>query len=131
MNKQQVEAFFKDKDVPCPLTDRLITAGYRQKGGGYIAYAQQCGIDNPTQYWHLMTSWCARRPNDAPFGKQIQCGELLFWMAEVSGAVSREELTKLYEVIVRDYLNDRRSGNRKIQEVCFDRIAQLVEHPVP
>ena len=33
----QVEQFFKDKEnVPCPLTERLIKAGYQQTGDGYI-----------------------------------------------------------------------------------------------
>lgn len=41
MNIRQVEEFFKDKkDVPCPLTERLIKAGYQQTGGGYIDLAK-------------------------------------------------------------------------------------------
>ena len=62
MTIEQVINFFKDKeDIPCPLTERLVGAGYQQKAGGYIKRAKTEGqvVDytknSPSQYWHLMT----------------------------------------------------------------------------
>ena len=57
MNVRQVKKIFKDKkDTPCPLTERLIKAGYQQTGGGYINLAKKRGLTvdytkaGPTQY---------------------------------------------------------------------------------
>lgn len=131
MNNQQVYNFYKDKDkIPCPLTEQLINAGYKQKYGGYIKYAKECNIDNPTQYWHLIESWCKRSPVDAPFTMNIQCGELIFWMAEVSHAVEYDELVNLKDLIISEYLDNRAEGNGKIQKVCFDRIVNVVENNI-
>lgn len=125
---KQVSKFFVGKDnAECALTDELIESGYMQRYGGYIKYARSCGINNPTQYWHLISSWCDRSPEDRSFNKRIQCGELIFWMAEVSQAVDTDTLTELKNTIINDYLYNRRKGNRKIQEVCFDNIVRLVE----
>ncbi len=48
-------------------------------------------------------------------------------MAEVSQAVDADTLAELKNTIVNDYLYNRRRGNRKIQEVCFDNIVRIVE----
>lgn len=129
MNNKQVRNFFKTKEnVPSPLTEQLMDAGFKQKKGGYIRYAKECNIDDPTQYWHLIESWSKRSPEDANFTKTIQCGELIFWMAEVSKAVEYDELKKLKELIVSEYLDKRSEGNRMIQKVCFERIVNLVEN---
>lgn len=98
-----------------------------QKSGGYIKYAKCCGVKNPTQYWHLISSWSERSRENEPFNKRIQCGELIFWMAEVSQAVDTDTLKMLKNTIVCDYLYIRRKGNRRIQEVCFDNIVKVVE----
>lgn len=128
MNNKQVRKYFIDKDnVACPLTEELIRNGYVQKAKGYIQYARSCGVKDPTQYWHLIYSWSDRSQKDAPFNKRIQCGELIFWMAEVSQAVDTDTLEDLKTTIVNDYLFNRRKGNRKIKEVCFDNIVRLVE----
>ena len=62
MTIEQVYNYFKDKeDLPCPLTERLVGAGYQQKDGGYIKRAKKEGLEIdftkncPSQYWHLMT----------------------------------------------------------------------------
>ncbi len=129
MNNRQVRMFYEGKDnVPCPLTEELMAAGFKQKSGGYIQYAKECNIDNPTQYWHLIESWSKRSPEDAPFTRTIQCGELIFWMAEVSQAVEYDELVDLKNLIINKYIHKRAEGNRKIQEVCFEKIANLVEN---
>ena len=128
MNNRRVRNFYEGKNnIPCPLTDQLVSAGFKQKSGGYIKYAKECNIENPTQYWHLIESWSKRSPEDATFTKRIQCGELIFWMAEVSQAVEHDELVKLKNLIINEYLDKRTEANRKIQEVCFERIVSLVE----
>ena len=128
MNNRQVRNFYEGKNnIPCPLTDQLVSAGFKQKSGGYIKYAKECNIENPTQYWHLIESWSKRSPEDSAFTKRIQCGELIFWMAEVSQAVEHDELVKLKNLIINEYLDKRTEANRKIQEVCFERIVSLVE----
>ncbi len=128
MNSRQVRKYYIDKDsTPCPLTDELTRNKYVQKNGGYIKYARSCRVKNPTQYWHLISSWSDHSREDQPFNKRIQCGELIFWMAEVSQAVDADTLAELKNTIVNDYLYNRRRGNRKIQEVCFDNIVRIVE----
>ena len=129
MNNRQVRKFYEGKDnIPCPLTEELVDAGSKQKSGGYIQYAKECNVNNPTQYWHLIESWCKRSPENAPFTRRIQCGELIFWMAEVSQAVEYEELVGLKDLIINKYLHRRAEGNRKIREVCFEKIVNLVEN---
>ncbi len=132
MKIAQVNKYFIDKEnVPCPLTERLVRAGYRQMSGGYINKAKALGIENPSQYWHL-TSYCNSVNKDKTFGKNVECGELIFWMAEVSGAVPEGELRELLERIIASKDDivpgyDRRKWNREIQRICFDRIVAEVE----
>ncbi|WP_168165266.1 hypothetical protein [Alloscardovia sp. HMSC034E08] len=45
--------------MPAPVTDALIAGVHVQHSGGSIECAQEEGIENPTQYWHLMESWSA------------------------------------------------------------------------
>ena len=49
-------------------------------------------------------------------------------MAEVSQAVEYEELVGLKDLIINKYLHRRAEGNRKIREVCFEKIVNLVEN---
>lgn len=65
----QIKEYFKDKgNTTCPLTERLVKAGYQQKEDkeGYITIAKRAGVEVdytrnlPTQYWHLM-SYCDNR----------------------------------------------------------------------
>ena len=136
----QVKDFFFDKEnTPCPLTDKLVKTGYQQRSGGYIDTAKKEGIlvdytqNSPTQYWHLMT-YCDSRDTAKPFLKSIVCGELIFWMAEVSESVPASELEVLVnEVISNTHIresgrpcSDRNCWNKKIQELCFDRIVENV-----
>ncbi len=141
MNIGQVEIFFKNKkDTPCPLTERLIKAGYQQTGGGYINLAKKRGLTvnyakaEPTQYWHLMEEYIPSVPKDKKFSKSIVCGELIFWMAEVSEAVPKNRLEELVERIIADGDNssnppkyDRIKWNKEIQDICFDAIVNKVE----
>lgn len=109
MNIRQVEEFFKDKNnTPCPLTERLIKAGYQQTGGGYIDLAKKRGLTvdytkaEPTQYWHLTEEYILSVPEDKVFSRNIVCGELIFWMAEVSKAVPEEKIEESLERIIVD-----------------------------
>lgn len=88
--------------------------------------AKRAGIKDPSQYWHLIYSWSAQSGDDASFTKAIQCGELIFWMAESSGAVSKEELNELCDQILAGDVKNRRYWNRVIQSVCFDKIVETV-----
>ena len=141
MTIEQVKNYFADKDdVPSPLTERLVGAGYQQKAGGYIKRAQKEGLEidftknSPSQYWHLMT-FCSIRPEKENFTKTIQCGELIFWMAEVSGSVPTDALEQLVGAIIQDAIGhdgdrpiyDRRHWNKEIQRLCFDSINVVVE----
>ena len=141
MNIRQVEEFFKDKkNTPCPLTERLIKAGYQQTSGGYIDLAKKRGITvdymkaEPTQYWHLVEEYIPSVPEDKVFSKSIVCGELIFWMAEVSKAVPEEKLEELLERIIADGDKgaippkyDRIKWNKEIQNLCFGAIVNVVE----
>ena len=68
------------------------------------------------------------------FTKRIVCGELIFWMAEVSSAVPESELKVLADRITKDSVRfdgerpvyDRNKWNGEIQQVCFDRIMNKI-----
>lgn len=98
--------------------------------GGEEVRARNEGINFPSQYWHLIHSWSNNSEEDATFGKSIQCGELIFWMAEVSGVLSQEELASLADDVLREPKN-RRRGNKLIQDACFDKIVAIVEGACP
>ena len=136
MTIAEVRIHYVDKEnIPCPLTEKLVKAGYQQRSGGYIDNARKEGIEvdytqnKPSQYWHLM-SYCIRTDDSKSFGKTIVCGELIFWMAEVANCVPYDELNNLVERIIKSSdrcvdgrpIYDRRKWNRKIQDLCFDRI---------
>ena len=139
MTVGQIRDYFSDKDkIPCPLTQKLVKAGYQQVSGGYIDRARWRGVrvnykeNSPSQYWHLMT-YCDKKNAEKPFSKSVICGELILWMAEVSGAVDKSELEKLVNQIVETAdlsrgnkpVYDRRKWNREIYNLCFDRIMQI------
>lgn len=141
MTIEQVKEFFVDKEhVPCPLTEKLVKAGYQQVSGGYIDRAKREGIlvdyksNSPSQYWHLMT-YCDSRDGSKAFSKSIVCGELIFWMAEVSRAVDCATSEQIVNKIIEsaglskgerpNY--DRVKWNQAIQDACFERIQANVE----
>ena len=141
MTIKEISDYFRDKENhPCPLTEKLVKAGYQQRNGGYIDRAKREGImvdytkNSPSQYWHLMT-YCDSKKVDDLFTKSIVCGELIFWMAEVSDIITKESLIRLVDRIINDPVRmdgnkavyDRRKWNKEIQSVCFDRICQAVD----
>lgn len=135
-----IKAYFEDlSNKPCPITEKLIKTGYQQRAGGYIDRAKSEGIEIdyrknlPSQYLHLM-SYCDSRKPEQVFSKQIVCGELLFWMAEVSSAMPESDLIELANKIMKDPVRfdgerpvyDRIKWNKEIQKVCFDKIMKKI-----
>lgn len=142
MTIEQVINYFKDKeDAPCPMTERLVGAGYQQKDGGYIKRAKKEGMvvdytkNRPSQYWNLMT-FAYSRPPQEKFTRTIQCGELIFWMAEASCSVPSDDLEKIVAKISQNAIGydgtrpiyDRRHWNKEIQRLCFEAIKIVVEN---
>lgn len=141
MNIRQVKEFFENKgNIPYPLTERLIKSGYQQTSGGYINLAKKRKLTvdytkaEPTQYWHLIEEYIPSVPEDKVFSRSIVCGELIFWMAEVSKAVPEEKLEELLERIIADGDKsvtppkyNRIKWNKEIQNLCFDAIVKIVE----
>lgn len=138
--KQIVSAYKSHQATPCPLTERLVGAGYQQTSGGYIDRAKELSIEinyrknKPSQYWHLM-SYCDKKNESDIFGKSIVCGELIFWMAEVLNCVPKTEMESLLNKIIASgsaakngiIVYDRKKWNKKIQNLCFDKIANKIE----
>lgn len=150
MNTIQIKSYYKNKkDIPCPLTEKLIKAGYQQTNGGYITRAKKnkengIKIDyreaEPNQWWHLIRSYCDNTEPDVEFTRIIQCGELIFWMAEVANCVDKSKMEKLADDIITSgkpinvrsktkpsVKYDRVKWNREIQNLCFENITQIVE----
>lgn len=150
MNTKQVRSYYTNKkDFPCPLTEKLIKAGYQQTSGGYITHAKRSKekglkIDyreaEPNQWWHLINSYCDNTEPYVEFTRSIQCGELIFWMAEVANCVDKSKMKKLVDDIIKSGMPinvrsetkpkvkyDRIKWNREIQNLCFDNITKIVE----
>ena len=132
----EVESYFGDKEnAACPLTNELIQSGYKQKRDGYVTYLRNKGWTDEKiyhQYNHLIYSWVEQSKSDGKtttFGKTIVCGELLFWMAEVSHAVAEQELKELKDRVLAEFhakKATRRKLNKEIQRVCFARTVYTV-----
>ena len=150
MNAKQIRSFYENKkDVKCPLTEYLIKSGYQQKSGGYIKYTGEYSkahpndiievnykTASPNQWWHLIKSWCDRSKPDLAFTRRIRCGELYFWMAEVSDVFEESELKELAERALKTARNNTVNGkmplrtvesNLLIRDYCFERIKKAVE----
>ena len=125
------------ESVPCPLTNKLVSAGYQQLDGGYIDRAKREGVEvdyhkcSPSQYWHLMTYCDSKNPNDK--FQSVVCGELIFWMAEVLGCVEQQEMEKLINDIIASATSsekrpiyDRRKWNRRIHNLCYEKIEEAI-----
>lgn len=137
MHLPEVASYFGDKEnADCPLTNELIQSGYKQERSGYVKYFRDKGWADEKiyhQYNHLIYSWVEQSKSDgkpnATFGKTIVCGELLFWMAEVSHAVDEQELRELKNRVLAEFhakKATRKELNKEIQRVCFARTVYTV-----
>lgn len=141
---KEIRDFFQDKEnVPCSMTERLVKEGYQQTSGGYITIARKAGMlvdyrqNQPSQYWHLM-NYCNGTDSNKKFPRSIVCGELLFWMAEVSESITKDGLMFLMAKIlssakIRRFgsgrpVYDRDKWNAEIHKLCFDAILNNVKH---
>ena len=127
---EQVIKYFCDKrDTSCEITIFLITNGFQQKKGiGYLRIAEALKIDNPSQWWHLM-NYCLSKieqHKEKENYRYTPCGELLFWMAEVSEVVTKCELEKLAREIINNKDMSRDEANKKIKELCWKKINETV-----
>lgn len=140
MNTKELIKFYKNKEhVSCQLTEELIKSGYQQDRNGYTAYAHEKNIvvdyteALPTQWWHLMESYCERTSADTEFPYSVRCGELYFWMAEVSNEFTEDELRDLMKEAISACDKIRRrnkklpplntaKGNLIILDYCYERL---------
>lgn len=132
MTYTQVYEFYKDKrDVECEITQELIESGFYQKRGtGYMAIAEKCELNlPPSQWWHLM-NYCLKyyeKHQESQTFRTIFCGELIFWMGEASGAVSKDKLIDLKNEIINNQDWSRNQKNSRIKNVCWNKIIDVVE----
>ncbi|MGB3161777.1 MAG: hypothetical protein WBA84_11085 [Carnobacterium sp.] len=151
MNIKQVRSYYENKEnYPCPLTEKLIKAGYQQaKGHGYMDFAKEQGLEidyrkgEPNQWWHLIRAYCdfENESNLQPI--QIKCGELLVWMAEIANCCDNSKLRELEELVDKiiasgesEYHSNETTPNVKyqrgvcntnIRKLCMDDIIKAVE----
>lgn len=131
MTYAQVKDFFQDKrDVTCDITNKLIENGFQQKTkGGYLEIADVSEIKNPSQWWHLM-NYCLKKEEQHKENDNYgytPCGELVFWMAEVSGAVEKEKLIGLAERIINSgEVDNRKKWNDEIKNLCWKKIKETI-----
>ncbi len=123
----QVKSFYESKEnIPCDITTYLISKGFHQRyGSGYLANVKSGDI--PSQWQHIMNHCDGREKNETYH--YTPCGELVFWMAEVSNAVDPKELEKLAdEIIDSGAINNRRVWNNKIKNLCWESIKRKIEN---
>lgn len=137
MRMEAVYKFFKNKNnAEAPLTIELLQNNFIQKKGTGYRIDQPEKI--PSQYTHLI-NYCKRKLEEGAvyFDRRVKCGELIFWMAEVSQALNKDKLLDLQQDILKNYkivdslgkniIYDRGEANRLIHEKCYDRIKDVVD----
>lgn len=122
--------FINFKDIDPPITSKLVSNGYRQIKGGYIKKVKERNIDNPTQWWHIISPCEEKIKNEE--GKKCYsytpCGELLVYMAEMTNAVDKRSLENLInDIINSNEISNRRKWNKKITELCWHKIKKAIE----
>lgn len=122
VTNEQVFAFYEDKEnEKCTLTEKLVNAGFRQDlrtdengdekkwtpSKGYIHYYIKHEKKRPnyreaipSQHWHLIKSYQELYHADPNQPFSVKCAELYFWMIEVSGVITKEELEEKYNEIL-------------------------------
>lgn len=134
MTFANVKEYFENKrELECKITDELVAGGYRQKRGGYIKIALEKGEINPSQWWHLM-NYCQMKKEKNEEHKSYRftpCGELVFWMAEVSDAVTKNDLLSLKNKILSSgEIGNRRKWNNEIKDVCWYKVREKIESAI-
>lgn len=130
MTYAQVFNFYKDKRGAdkCKLTNELIKY---LRYGDYIQVAIVSGVTTPpSQWWHLMQyvlKYYESGKENNTFNANVACGELIFWMAEVSGAFEEKELIRLKESVISTSNQTVGDKNKMIKEYCWERIKNEVE----
>lgn len=148
---KQIRSYYENKEkYPCPLTEKLIKSGYQQKkGSGYMTFANNEGIEidyrkgMPTQWWHLIKSYCDFENESNLEPMKIKCGELLVWMAEIANRCDNSKLKELEELVDKiiasgksEYHSNETTPNvkyqrgicnTKIRNLCMDDIIKTVE----
>ena len=122
--------FINFKDIDPPITSKLVSNGYRQMKGGYIKKARERNIDNPTQWWHIISLCEEKIKNDEgnKYYSYTPCGELLVYMAEKTDAVDKKILENLINDIINSKkINNRREWNKVITDLCWDEIKKAIE----
>lgn len=128
MTYSQVISFFQSKEnITCNITTRLIESGFHQRNGtGYLSDVK-LGDPPPSQWQHLM-NYCQGNDENKVY-PYTPCGELVFWMAEVSNAVDPKDLETLAdEIIASGAINNRRIWNSKITNLCWNNIKQKIDN---
>lgn len=123
--------YFKTRfDKDCPYTEALIKSGFQQsRRTGYTRDALSKGIPvdysiaSPSQGWHFKNYLENVDPTKARI-LSISCGELIYWWAETSSALTPQELKKLAEAIKP---LGRRQANSLIRERCLPKVLKIVE----
>ena len=119
-----------DKDKDPQITSKLVSNGYRQIKGGYIKKARERNIDNPTQWWHIISLCDEKIKNDEgnKYYSYTHCGELLVYMAERTNAVDKISLENLVNDIINSKkINNRREWNKVIKDLCWYEIKKAIE----
>ena len=122
--------FKDDKDEDPQITSKLVSNGYRQIKGGYIKKARERNIDNPTQWWHIISLCEEKIKNDGgnKYYSYTPCGELLVYMAEKTDAVDKKILENLINDIINSKkINNRREWNKVITDLCWNEIKKAIE----
>ncbi|MBF1329391.1 MAG: hypothetical protein HXM69_06360 [Mogibacterium diversum] len=114
--------FINFKDIDPPITSKLVSNGYRQIKGSYIKKAKERNIDNPTQWWRIISLCEEKIKNDEgnKYYSYTPCGELLVYMAERTNDVDKRSLENLInDIINSNKIDNRREWNKVITELCW------------
>lgn len=125
-------SFLTGKKEHYKYTDEFVIQ-YRQKQGGYIAFAKKVGHSTeqfngePNQKWHFFESLMVRSLYDGSYKMEdnaetvyyrLKCPELLLWICEASGVDVRMAKKEMEQFLTNgnDRVN-RKNAYMKIREV--------------
>ena len=135
---KELTNFLKTKSEHYPLSDDFMLR-YRQKSGGYIKNASNCGHSTdqtkcePNQEWHWLESWLPTKSPEADAGEviypYIQCPELWIWLLEACEFEQHEiqEVKQLAEAGKQNSLRPAIIGRQIREIVSWDDIAKRIK----